>query len=95
MPTPPANPSRRLQDLPNIGPAMIKDFTRLKIRTPEDLKMKNAYELYDELCRLTKKRHDPCVLDTFLAVIDFVNGAPKRPWWHYTAERKRNWNWKG
>lgn len=91
MPTPLTNPSGRLQDLPNIGPAMIKDFTLLKIRTPEDPKKKNAYELYDGLCRVTKKRHDPCALDTFLAVIDFVNGAPKRPWWHYTPERKRNW----
>ncbi len=81
----------RLQDLPNIGPAMIKDFSLLQIHSPQDLKKRNAYELYDELCRITKKRHDPCVLDTFLAVIDFVNGAPKRPWWHYTAERKRNW----
>jgi hypothetical protein len=29
------------------------------------------------------------VLDTLLAVTDFMRGAPPAPWWHYTAERKR------
>jgi pathogenicity locus Cdd1 protein len=29
------------------------------------------------------------VLDTFIAAVRYMEGAPKRPWWHYTAERKR------
>jgi len=37
----------------------------------------------------TGARQDPCVLDTFIAAIRYMEGAPKRPWWHYTAERKR------
>jgi hypothetical protein len=29
------------------------------------------------------------VLDVFLSAVRFMEGAPARPWWHYTAERKR------
>ena len=28
-------------------------------------------------------------LDTFIAVVRFMAGEPKKPWWKYTAERKR------
>jgi hypothetical protein len=38
--------------------------------------------------RITGKRQDPCVLDVFIATVRFIEGAPARPWWHYTAERK-------
>jgi hypothetical protein len=31
------------------------------------------------------------VLDTFLAATDFMRGAPPRPWWDYTAQRKRDY----
>ncbi len=29
------------------------------------------------------------MLDTFIAAVRFVEGAPAKPWWAYTAERKR------
>jgi hypothetical protein len=45
--------------------------------------------MYDDLCRLTGQRHDPCLLDTFIAAVRFMEGGPKKPWWKYTAERKR------
>ena len=45
--------------------------------------------LYDDLCRLTGHHHDPCLLDTFIAAVQFMEGAPKKPWWKYTTERKR------
>jgi hypothetical protein len=28
------------------------------------------------------------VLDTFMAAVDFMNGAAAAPWWAYTAQRK-------
>jgi hypothetical protein len=34
-------------------------------------------------------RHDPCLADVFLAAVDYMNGAPKRPWHWYTARRKK------
>jgi len=45
--------------------------------------------LYHDLCRATHSLHDPCMLDTFIAVVRYVDGGPAKPWWHYTAERKR------
>ena len=78
-----------LEDLPNVGPAVAADFVRLGIRTPRELAGRDPYALYDELNRVTGARHDPCVLDTFISAVRFMDGAPARPWWKYTAERKR------
>ncbi len=81
-----------LEELPNVGPAIAADFVRLGIRTPRELAGRDPdfpYVLYDELNRITGKRHDPCLLDTFIAAVRFMDGAPARPWWKYTAERKR------
>jgi len=77
-----------LEDLPNVGPAIAADFIRLGIRTPRELAGRDPYALYDELNRITGTRHDPCVLDTFMAITDFMRGAAPAPWWTYTAQRK-------
>ena len=45
--------------------------------------------MYDDLCRITDQRHDPCLLDTFIAAVRYMEGGPKLAWWKYTAERKR------
>jgi len=78
-----------LEEVPNVGPAIAADFVRLGIRAPRELAGRDPYALYDELNRITGTRHDPCVLDTFIAAVRFMDGAPARPWWKYTAERKR------
>ena len=49
----------------------------------------DAYALYDRLAEVTGERHDPCVLDTFISVVRFMDGEEAQPWWAYTAERKR------
>ena len=79
---------RRFEDIPNIGPAMAKDFAVLGLAKPSDLAGRDPYALYDELCARTGVRHDPCVIDTFISAVRFMDGAPPLPWWHYTAERK-------
>ncbi len=79
----------RLEDIPNVCPAAAADLRQLGITSPAGLPGRDPYALYDELCRITGHRHDPCVLDTFLAAVRYMEGAPKRPWWTYTAERKR------
>lgn len=80
---------KQLSGLPNIGKAMAADLNLLGIYKPADLIGLDPYALYERLCSLTACRQDPCVLDIFLAITDFMNGADARPWWHYTAERKR------
>jgi hypothetical protein len=79
----------RLEDVPNVGPAVAADLRRLGISSPGQLSGRDPYSLYDDLCRLTGQRHDPCLLDTFIAAVRYMAGAPKKPWWKYTAERKR------
>jgi predicted flap endonuclease-1-like 5' DNA nuclease len=79
----------RLEDLPNVGPAVAADLRAIGIARPAQLAGRDPYALYDALNRRTGVRHDPCVLDTFIAAVRFVEGAPAKPWWAYTAERKR------
>lgn len=78
-----------LRQLPNVGPAIAADLRRLGVSDPQDLRGRDPYAMYDELCRVTGKRHDPCLLDVFVAVVRFMDGEPAKPWWKYTTERKR------
>lgn len=81
----------KLTDLPNIGTAMAADLALLGIDQPDDLTGRNPYALYEQLCTLTGCRQDPCVLDLFISITRFMAGDAPRPWWAYTAERKKNW----
>ncbi|MBI3155179.1 MAG: helix-hairpin-helix domain-containing protein [Burkholderiales bacterium] len=80
----------RLEQIPNVGPSIAADLRRLGIAHPRDLAARDAFALYRQLCDATGQRQDPCVLDVFMAAVDFMRGAPARPWWAYTAERKRS-----
>ena len=79
----------RLEDIPNIGDSIARDLRRLGIKSPVDLAGRDPYRMYDDLCRITGQRHDPCLLDTFIAAVRFMDGGPQKPWWKFTAERKR------
>lgn len=78
----------KLTDLPNVGPATAGDLVLLDIHKPDDLKGKDAWQLYQDLSRKTGVRQDPCVLDVFLSIVGFMAGDPPRPWWDYTPHRK-------
>jgi hypothetical protein len=78
-----------LEQLPNVGPAMARDLRLIGIHRPADLRERDAHALYRELERATGRRQDPCVLDSFLAIVDFMGGAAPQPWWAYTAARKQ------
>lgn len=78
-----------LTDLPNVGRATVGDLRVLGIRSPAQLRGQCACALYELLCRKTGRRHDPCVIDVFLSITSFMNGAPPRPWWTFSAERRK------
>ena len=82
---------KTLTDLPNVGPATAGDLRLLGIHSADQLAGRDAFKLYQQLCDMTQVRHDPCVLDVFLSLVDFANGAPARTWWYYTAQRKQQW----
>ncbi|MEN9628715.1 MAG: hypothetical protein RJA10_1942 [Pseudomonadota bacterium] len=77
-----------LEQLPNIGPSLAADLRILGVQHPQELVGADAFHLYQSLCTISGRRQDPCVLDAFLAATAFMRGAPARPWWAYTAERK-------
>jgi len=82
---------QRLTDLPNVGPSIAGDLRLLGYREPRQLIGVDPFVLYRHLCEATGQRQDPCVLDTFMAITDFLAGNPPQPWWAYTAERKQLW----
>lgn len=79
---------KKLTDIPNIGKAVSRDLELLGIHHPNDLIGRDPYQMYDELCRITQKRIDHCMIDTFIAAVRYMEGGPAQVWWAYTAERK-------
>ena len=84
---------RELKDLVSVGPAMLRDFEMLGVRSVAQLARQEPRELYDRLCTLTGERQDPCVLDTFSTAVaqarDPELPPPQRQWWYWSRERKR------
>ena len=81
--------AQHFEQLPNVGKATAADFRLLGFSHPFELIDQDPLALYERLCVRTSARQDPCVLDTFMAAIDFMNGAKAKPWWHFTARRKQ------
>ena len=78
-----------LQKIPNVGPSIAANMRLIGVSSPQDLLGKDPYTMYDDLCLTTEVRHDPCVIDVFIAAVRFMAGEPAKPWWKYTPERKR------
>ena len=80
--------ARKLTDIPNIGVSLAADLESIGICTPEAVGRMNPLAAYESLRTPMGRRRDPCVLDVFMAAHKFMNGGPRQPWWHFTAERK-------
>jgi len=80
----------RITDIPNVGKSIAEDLAELGISFPHQLIGIDPYALYQRINAESGTRHDPCLCDTFIAAVRFMEGAPSRPWWHYTDERKRH-----
>jgi hypothetical protein len=78
-----------LEAIPNVGASIARDLRSIGIKQPQELIGRDPHSLYQALCDRTRSRQDPCVLDTFISAVRFMEGAPARPWWSYTAERKK------
>ena len=78
----------QLTDIPNIGRSIAADLVQAGIRTPQHVRSMDPSAIYEALRTPMGQRHDPCVLDVFLAAHDFMNGGAVRPWWAFTAQRK-------
>ncbi|MGD0225629.1 MAG: helix-hairpin-helix domain-containing protein [Terriglobia bacterium] len=83
---------RSLGDLVSIGPAMLRDFDLLGIRSVKQLARQKPESLYEKLCQVTGKSQDICVLDTFRAAVaqarDPQLPAEQCQWWYWSRKRK-------
>jgi nucleotidyltransferase/DNA polymerase involved in DNA repair len=84
---------RTLSDLVSIGPAMLRDFQLLGIRSVAQLARANPERLYERLCERTGQAQDICVLDTFRAAIAQARNpklpAAQRRWWYWSRKRRK------
>lgn len=86
------NPERdkvsRLDALPNIGKAIAANLLLIGIDHPKKLIGMEPFKMYEDLCMVTGKRHDPCVIDVFMSAIHFMECGEPLPWWSFTQARK-------
>jgi hypothetical protein len=81
--------AHRLEEIPNIGKSIAGDLRAIGIHEPRELIGRDPWQLYDASNKVAGVRQDPCLIDCFISAVRFMEGAPARPWWDYTAERKR------
>ncbi len=85
---------RQLGDLISIGPAMLRDFELLGIRSVAQLARQNPRKIYERLSDVTGQRQDPCVLDVFCAAVAQARNprlpAQKCQWWYWSKKRKQS-----
>jgi len=83
---------RQLCDLVSVGPAMLRDFQRLGVRSVAQLARHSPRSLYEGLCRATGQSQDLCVLDVFAAAVAQARNprlpAAQRQWWYWSRRRK-------
>jgi len=73
-----AKEAKRLEDIPNIGKSMANDLRSMDIHEPEQLIGKDPYALYDRIGEIMGVRNDPCVCDTMIAAVRFMEGSENR-----------------
>ena len=78
--------TRELGDLISIGPAMLRDFELLGIRSVAQLAKQDPERMYERLGRVARQHQDICVLDVFCAAVAQARN-PRLP-----AERCE-WRW--
>lgn len=83
---------RQLRDLVSIGPAMLRDFELLGVRTVAQLARRNPEKMYATLCQITGQPQDICCLDVFRAAVAQAKNPnlpfDERLWWHWSRKRK-------
>jgi Pathogenicity locus len=79
---------KKLEHLPNIGKAIATDLRSIGIERPDQLKIREPLDVFNELANVMGHRHDPCLLDVLISAKRFLEGEPAKPWWSYTNERR-------
>ena len=85
--------SRKLEDLVSVGPATLRDFELLGIRTVAQLAKQEPRALYRKLGRIARRHQDVCVLDVIYSAVAQARN-PRLPatqcqWWWWSGRRRR------
>jgi hypothetical protein len=88
-----ATKARQLGDLISIGPAMLRDFELLGIRSVARLARENPQRMYEKLGRVAGQHQDICVLDVFCAAVAQARNSrlpvEQCQWWYWSRKRKQ------
>jgi hypothetical protein len=86
--------ARALRDLWSVGPAIERDLKSLGVHSVAQLARRSPERLYRHLERMTGRKQDPCVLDTFRAAVAQALDPNLPPeecvWWYYSRLRRKN-----
>ena len=84
--------ARNLKDLTSVGPAIVRDFELLGVRSVAQLSRRNPEKLYEKLCEITGQAQDICCLDVFRAAVAQAQNPrlpeEQRQWWFWSRLRK-------
>ena len=87
-----ASTPRLLGELVSVGPAMLRDFELLGIRSVAQLARQDPEKLYERLCVKTGQSVDICCLDVFSAAVAQARNprlpSGQRQWWYWSRKRK-------
>ena|SRR5215467_13140324 len=87
-----AKEAPRLGDLISVGPAMLRDFELLGIRSVAQLAKSSPRRMYQRLCEITGERQDICCFDVFQAAVAQARNPRLPPqkcvWWYWSRKRK-------
>lgn len=78
-----------LRSLMNVGRKVEGYLNDLGVRSVADLARRSPDAMYAALWRMNPGVCDPCLHDTFCAVVHEAKTGERTPWFAWTAERKR------
>lgn len=83
---------RTLNDLISVGPAMLRDFKLLRVRSVKELGRRDPEKMYLQLNRITGRKQDICCLDVFCAAVAQAQNPllppEKSQWWYWSRVRR-------
>lgn len=78
---------KRLQEIPNVGPAVARRLAELGFDGAASLRGQDPEELFARTQAARGGPEDPCLLDTYRAVVAFADTGDTRPWHAFSRER--------
>ena len=79
---------KSLRQIPGVGKSIANDLWNLGFRSVQELKNKDAEEMYLQLCAQQGAHIDRCMLYVFRCAVYYASNE------NYDAELLKWWNWK-